>query len=419
MSNIAIIGSGISGLICGHKLSPNHQVTVFEANDYIGGHTATIDVEVDGKPWAIDTGFIVFNDHTYPHFQGLMDELKVEYQETNMSFSVENASTGLVYNGNTLSSLFAQRSNFFKMKFWRLISEILRFNKRCKALNKGEIDPELSVKEFLDKEDFSPYFAENYILPMAAAIWSASLGEVEAFPLRFFIRFFDNHGLLNVVNRPQWFSIKGGSREYIPAVTAKFKDDIQLSTPVSKVLRTDDGVEITLGNGDVQHFDEVIFACHSNQALALLGDASEAEQSVLGAIPYRQNEVVLHTDRNMLPEIPEAVACWNYHLSGVAEDKAVAASVTYSMNLLQCLPEGAPEFCVSLNTTDRIDPSKILRTFHYDHPVFSRDMVAAQGRRNEICGQNKTHFCGAYWYSGFHEDGVRSAVDVALRFENA
>ena len=187
MRNIAIIGSGISGLICGHKLSPNHQVTVFEANDYIGGHTATIDVEVGGKPWAIDTGFIVFNDHTYPHFQGLMDELKVEYQETNMSFSVENAATGLVYNGNTLSSLFAQRSNIFKLSFWRLISEILRFNKLCKALNKGEIDSELSVKEFLDREDFSPHFAENYILPMAAAIWSASLGEVEAFPLKFFI----------------------------------------------------------------------------------------------------------------------------------------------------------------------------------------------------------------------------------------
>ena len=415
MSKIAIIGSGISGLICGYNLSRNHDITMFEANDYIGGHTATIDIEADGKPWSIDTGFIVFNDHTYPHFQGLMDALGVDYQPTEMSFSVTNEATGLVYNGNTLSSLFAQRSNLLKPRFWRLLMEIVRFNKRCKALNSGgEIDPSLTVKDFLEAEKLSPYFAENYILPMGAAIWSASLGEIEAFPLKFFIQFFENHGLLNVVNRPQWFSIKGGSREYIPKLTRGFSDNIHLSTPVKSVARVDQGVQITLENGRVQQFDEVVFACHSDQALALLQSPTEAEQRVLSSIPYRENEVILHRDEALLPEIPEAVASWNYHLSG---NRDQPASVTYSMNILQCLPEDAPKFCVTLNNTQKIDPGKVIGTYRYSHPVFSLDMVEAQSQRSTICGVDGIHYCGAYWYNGFHEDGVRSALDVCKRFE--
>ena len=415
MSKIAIIGSGVSGLICGYNLARHHDITMFEANDYIGGHTATIDVEVDGKPWAIDTGFIVFNDHTYPHFQGLMDALGVSYQPTEMSFSVKNEATGLIYNGNTLSTLFAQRSNLFKPRFWRLLAEIMRFNRRCKALNKsGEIDPSLTVKDFLDDEQLSPYFAENYILPMGAAIWSASLGEIEKFPLKFFIQFFENHGLLNVTDRPQWFSIKGGSREYIPKLTRGFEENIYLSTPVASVTRHELNVEVTLENGRTHIFDEVIFACHSDQALALLKTPSEAEKHVLSSIPYRENEVILHKDAALLPEIPSAVASWNYHLSG---DRDVPASVTYSMNILQCLPEDAPQFCVTLNNTQKIDPDKVIGTYRYSHPVFSLSMVEAQSLRSTICGVDRIHYCGAYWYNGFHEDGVRSALDVCKRFE--
>lgn len=417
MSKIAIIGSGISGLICGYKLSNNHDVTMFEANDYIGGHTATIDLEVDGKPWAVDTGFIVFNDHTYPHFQGIMDALGVDYQPTEMSFSVTNEQTGLVYNGNSLSTLFAQKSNVFKPRFWKLLYDIVRFNRRCKALNKADgIDPALTVKDFLVAEKLDSYFAENYILPMGAAIWSASLGEIEAFPLKFFIQFFDNHGLLNVTDRPQWFSIKGGSKQYIPKLTQGFSQNILLSTPVQSVLRTDEGIQLTLGSGQVEVFDEVIFACHSDQALKMLANPTPAEQSILSDIPYRENEVILHNDETVLPAIPEAVASWNYHLSG---DRNRPASVTYSMNILQCMPPEAPQFCVTLNNTQSIDAEKILGVYHYSHPVFSLKMVSAQQRRAEICGVSGIHFCGAYWYSGFHEDGVRSALDVCQRFEES
>lgn len=414
MKKIAIIGSGVSGLVCAYKLSRDHDIEVFEANDYIGGHTATIDVEVAGKPYAIDTGFIVFNDHTYPFFQGLMDALAVDYQETEMSFSVTNSSNGLVYNGNSIFSLFAQKRNLFSPRFWGLIREILRFNKLCKTLNRNDmIEKGMTVGEFLVAENFNDFFAENYILPMGAAIWSASLGEIKAFPLRFFIQFFDNHGLLNVNDRPQWFSIKGGSRQYIPKLIRGFEDNIHLNTPVSKVTRHKDSVELALGNGQVRRFDEVVFACHSDQALAMLADPTAAEQSVLSAIPYRENEVVLHTDEKMLPAIPQAVASWNYHLSGEMEKPA---SVTYSMNILQRLPADAPTFCVTLNSTQSINPDKILKTYRYSHPVFGVGMVEAQGRRAEICGVDRTHFCGAYWYSGFHEDGVRSALDVCKRF---
>ena len=415
MSKIAIIGSGISGLICGYNLSQKHEVCMFEANDYIGGHTATIDVEVAGKPWKIDTGFIVFNDHTYPNFQGLMDKLGVDYQPTEMSFSVSNESTGLVYNGNSIVTLFAQKRNLLNPRFWGLIRSILRFNKRCKALNKvGNIDANKTVGEFLKEEKFNQYFAENYILPMGAAIWSASLGEIESFPLRFFIQFFDNHGLLNVADRPQWFSITGGSKQYIPKLIQGFKDNIHLSSAVSKVTQADDGIWLSFAGAKRQRFDEVIFACHSDQALALLDQPTTAQQAILSNIPYRENEVILHTDEELLPEIPEAVASWNYHLSGVRDQPA---SVTYSMNILQCLPEGAPPFCVTLNKTQEIKSAKILGVYKYSHPVFSRSMVAAQQRRSEICGVEGVHFCGAYWCSGFHEDGVRSALDVCKRFE--
>lgn len=410
--NIAIIGSGISGLVCAHMLFPKHQVTLFEANDYLGGHTATKKVEVQGRTWAIDTGFIVFNDRTYPNFQKLLDQLGVPYQPTEMSFSVTNETTGLVYNGHSFTTLFAQTRNWFNPRFYSLLTEIVKFNKRCKQFASTTI-PDSTLGEFLKDQGFSRYFAENYILPMGAAIWSASLGEIEAFPLRFFIQFFNNHGLLNINDRPQWYTITGGSQNYIPYLLKNRSITTHLSTPIQAVTRTDSGIDIVLPDQSVQHFDQVIFACHSDQALALLKDASTQEQQVLGAIPYRLNDVVLHHDETLLPAIPKARASWNYHLS---TDKQKPASVTYSMNILQCLPKDAPHFCVTLNNTQQIDPNKILGQYQYSHPVYSQTMVAAQQRRAEICGQRNTHFCGAYWYNGFHEDGVRSALDVCQRF---
>lgn len=408
---IAIIGSGISGLVCGYLLSPHHEIQLFEANHYIGGHTATIDVNLQGQTWSVDTGFIVFNDRTYPHFQRFLDQLGVPYQPTEMSFSVTNAQTGLVYNGNSLTSLFAQRSNLWSPRFYGLLSEILRFNRRCKALYAQGVPSDLSLGAFLKQERFSEFFAQHYILPMGAAIWSATLGEIEDFPLQFFIQFFHNHGLLNIQDRPQWYTIKGGSKQYIPYFTREFAQQIQLNTPVKAIQRTQQGILVSTEHG-TESFDEVILACHSDQALQLLSDVSPQENSILSAIPYRENEVVLHHDERLLPALPKARASWNYHLSA---SRTQPATVTYSMNILQRLDPAAPQFCVSLNNSAAIDPNKILGEYRYSHPVFSQTMVAAQARRAEICGQRHTHFCGAYWYNGFHEDGVRSALDVCQR----
>lgn len=412
MSKIAIIGSGISGLVCAYKLAGQHEISLFESNDYLGGHTATIDVVLQGKTWAIDTGFIVFNDHTYPHFQQLLDELGVRYQATEMSFSVTNEQNGLIYNGHRPHTLFAQRRNILSPRFWYFLTEILRFNRLCKQIINADIDDTLSLGKFLQQSNFSHYFAQNYILPMVAAIWSATWDEATQFPLKFFIQFFNNHGLLNIVNRPQWYTICGGSKQYIPRLTADFKERIHLSTPVQRVQRTHNGVTLNVAEQQ-QHFDEVIFACHSDQALALLSDPTAAEQQVLGAIPYRNNEVILHTDTALLPPLPKAVASWNYYL---AEQHQQAANVTYSMNILQRLPEDAPTFCVSLNRGADIDPMFVLGRYEYSHPVFTAATLAAQQRRATICGIQHTHYCGAYWYNGFHEDGVRSAIDVCQRF---
>lgn len=419
MKNIAVIGSGISGLTCAHLLSSKHKVTVFEANDYIGGHTATVDVEVDNKSYAIDTGFIVFNDRTYPRFEKLMAKVGVKSLPTQMSFSVHNAFTGLEYNGHTLWSMFAQRRNIFKLSFYRFIVEIVRFNSGCKAIYESDVYPEISLGEYLDKHNFSAFFCEHYILPMGAAIWSASINDMRAFSLRFFIRFFQHHGLLNISDRPQWSVLKGGSRSYIPKLIEPFKHNILLNSPVTAIYRSDEGVKIQISNGEWQQFDDVILACHSDQALAMLSDASKDEHDVLSAMEYQNNDVVLHTDINLLPKRKAAWASWNYRLDG--DDKVGMgdrpASVTYNMNILQCLPKGAPTFCVTLNQTELIDDSKILRKFNYAHPVFNEASMQAQSKRELISGKRHTFFAGAYWYNGFHEDGVRSAVDVCNQFE--
>ncbi|WP_340679770.1 FAD-dependent oxidoreductase [Paraglaciecola sp.] len=413
MKKIAVIGSGISGLTCAYLLSQKHQVTVFEKNAVIGGHTATMDVSLNGHKHAIDTGFIVFNDRTYPRFLTLLAKLGIEPQKTEMSFSVTNQHSGLEYNGHTLSTLFAQKRNIFNSKFWGLLREILRFNRLCKDLYaSNKFPPKLSLGDFLAAENFSDYFSQHYILPMGAAIWSTSLSEMQKFELTFFVRFFHHHGLLNVTDRPQWYVVPGGSREYLAPLIASFENNIQLNSDIKSVTRTNGAAQLHFADGTQQQFDEVVFACHSDQALALLGDATESEKNILGAIPYQMNDVVLHTDTRLLPKRKRAWASWNYLLSG---NNDCLAQVTYNMNILQGL-SSSDTFCVTLNQSAAIDPEKILGTFQYAHPVFNQTSISAQQQRSAICGITHTHYAGAYWYNGFHEDGVHSATDIAKRF---
>lgn len=412
---IAIIGSGISGLTCAHLLHQTHDVSVFEANDYIGGHTATKDVAVGGKQYAIDTGFIVFNDWTYPNFIKLMHKIGVKYQATEMSFSVKNTALDLEYNGNTLNSLFAQRRNLLRPRFWRIVRDILRFNKLCKSDNVQAADyGDLTLFAFIQQHKFSYDFTYNYILPMCAAIWSTSLEDIKAFPFEFFLKFFNNHGLLNITDRPQWFTIVGGSRSYIAPLIKGFKDNIHLNSPVQSVTEVKSGYVLKVNNTDYT-FDEVIFACHSDQALALLAQASSLHQQILGDIRYTANDVVLHSDTQVLPKRKLAWASWNYSLSGDNSVMGAPPVLTYNMNILQRLASPTT-FCVTLNNTAKIDPSKILGKYVYAHPQFDQQAVAAQRRHKVISGQQGLHFCGAYWYNGFHEDGVRSALDVCTHF---
>ncbi|UTM60170.1 FAD-dependent oxidoreductase [Photobacterium sp. CCB-ST2H9] len=411
---IAIIGTGIAGLTCAWKLRERHDITVFEANDYIGGHTATVDVEVESGCYAIDTGFIVFNDRTYPNFEDLLREIGIGRQPTEMSFSVQNEAIGLEYNGHDALSMFAQWRNFFSPRYYRFIGEILRFNQLAREASLDEMN-HITLGEFLSLHEFSPFFCQNYILPMGAAIWSSTLSDMRAFPFPFFARFFRHHGLLEVTNRPQWFVVPGGSREYVRSLVRDFEDRIHLNQPVRRVERCGPAIAVSTSQG-THLFDQVIFACHSNQALAMLADPTVQESRVLGAIPYQDNEVVLHTDTNLLPNTRRAWAAWNYHLPHAADHEHRLASMTYNMNILQGL--SAPEtFCVTLNRTQDIDPEKILRRFTYAHPVFNVASIAAQQQRELINGKQGYWFCGAYWYNGFHEDGVRSALDVVREIE--
>ncbi|MFJ4141216.1 NAD(P)/FAD-dependent oxidoreductase [Pseudomonas sp. NPDC089734] len=406
---IAIIGSGISGLTCAYLLNRSHEITLFEASDWIGGHTHTVDVQVDGRDYAIDTGFIVFNDWTYPNFIRLLGQLGVAFKPAEMSFSVHDPRTGVEYNGNTLNSLFAQRSNLLSPRFWGMLRDILRFNRQAVAdLENRRIAADTTLGEYLKNGGYGQRFIDHYIVPMGAAIWSMSLADMLGFPLQFFVRFFKNHGLLSVSHRPQWCVIEGGSRSYVAPLTASFKDRIRLSCPVHRVERDREGVTLHSAAGS-ERFDKVIFACHSDQALQLLAQPSRAEQEILGALRYAENDVVLHTDTRLLPTRSLAWASWNYRLGGSTQHPA---AVTYNMNILQGI-ESDTTFCVSLNQTDAIDPDRILGRYRYAHPQYSLEAVAAQARWPNINGLENTGYCGAYWANGFHEDGVVSALRVA------
>ncbi|KOC92849.1 NAD(P)/FAD-dependent oxidoreductase [Winslowiella iniecta] len=417
--NIAIIGSGIAGLSCAWKLANRANVELFEAEPTPGGHTATVDVEREGKHYAIDTGFIVYNNRTYPHFLSLLAELGIESQETEMSFSVSNLRSGLEYNGHSLSSLFAQRRNLFSPVFLRFVADILRFN-RCGKRWLAQQNGDETLDDFLTSQRFSPFFAQHYILPMGAAIWSTSLAEMRTMPLSLFLQFFSHHGLLDVVNRPQWYVVPGGSRQYIRRLLALLDGKLQLhlNTPVQAVWRDQQGVTLETASGK-QRFDQVIFACHSDQALKILQDATAEEHTMLSGVPYRDNEVVLHTDSRLLPKNRRAWASWNYHLNDCETgDELTGASVTYNMNILQGID--APQtFCVSLNPVQPIDASKVLGRYRYSHPQFGAESLAAQQQRLLLNGQHRSWFCGAWSYNGFHEDGIRSALDVVAAMEQA
>jgi len=409
---IAIIGTGISGLTAAHLLSRKHEVTVYEANDYIGGHTHTVPVEIDNASFMIDTGFIVCNDRNYPNFLKFMDKLGVAIKPTEMSFSVRNRTLNLEYNGHNLNTLFAQRLNFLRPSFYRLVRDILRFNEASKAAIAADTVKNITLDEFIASLGLGEKFRDNYVLPMVAAIWSCSVEQAGAFPLAFFLRFFQHHGLLDIKNRPQWYVLEGGSHAYIKPMTKPFHDRIHLNSPVQSVRRIENGVELEVA-GQTRRFDQVIFACHSDQALRLLGEPSAAETSILGDMGYQSNEVILHTDASIMPKKSLAWASWNF-LAGESANNEPPI-VTYCMNILQGIYSTRP-FLVSLNAGHKIAPDKILQTFSYDHPVYSLESVVAQNRREEICGVDRIHYCGAYWYNGFHEDGVRSALDVCQRF---
>lgn len=407
---IAVIGSGISGLTAAYVLAKRDQVTVFEAGPHIGGHTATKTVDVAGSSYDVDTGFIVFNDRTYPNFIRLLSHLGVPSQNADMGFSVTEPGHGHEYSGTGLGGLFAQRRNWFRPTHWGMLKDILRFNRECiRAYEKDEVDPNQTLGEYLQARGYSAFFQQHYILPMVSAIWSSGLRGASEMPLLFFIRFFYNHGLLTVTDQPQWYTVKGGSRSYLKPISLEFADRVHTDCPVTKVRRTPRGAVVTTKRFGEQTFDEVIFACHSDQALTLLADPTKAEKAILSAIPYQDNDVVLHTDASILPQARKAWASWNYRLNPDRESEAV---LTYNMNILQRLT--CPEtICVSVNATEWLDERHILGRYRYSHPVFNRRSIAAQARWSELSGVNHTHYCGAYWRNGFHEDGVVSGLRVA------
>ena len=408
---VAVVGSGIAGNVVAYRLHAQHDITVFEANAWPGGHTNTIDVEEDGRRLAVDTGFIVFNDRTYPNFIALLDEIGQKWRRSEMSFSVQSPSRKLEYCGSTLDSLFADRANLFRPSFHRMIRDILRFNREAVDSLRFEADGQ-TVGAYLERHRYSREFRDHYLVPMAAAIWSAEPVAIDDMPLRFLVRFFDNHGLLQLKDRPVWKTIEGGSREYVRRLAAGFRERIRLNTAVRRVRRFDDHVDIVTDEYGVESFDAVFLACHSDQALALIEEPTVAEREVLSAIEYQDNEAVLHTDETLMPKRRKAWASWNYHLPANEREHV---AVTYNMNILQGL-DAKRQYLVTLNNDAGIDPASVIRRVQYEHPVFTAAAVAAQARQPEL-NSHRTFFCGAYWRHGFHEDGVVSAIDALRHFE--
>jgi uncharacterized protein len=408
---IAIVGAGVSGLLAAHLLQREHEIVLYEAGSYAGGHTNTIRVETERATHQIDTGFIVMNDRNYPNFTRLLEQLGVATQPTHMSFSVKAEEEDFEYAG-TPRGLFCQPRNLASPRFQRMIADLLRFNHELRRLLAREETGE-TLAEFLSRGHFSRAFVERLIVPQVSAVWSADPRRSGSLPVRFVAEFFANHGMLGFRDRPRWSTIRGGSARYVDALSAPFRERIRLNTPVHAITRHADHVEVQAGGAAAERYEHVVIATHSDQALALLSDPSARESELLGAIPYQRNEAVLHTDGSLLPRRHAARAAWNFHL--FREPKPLS-TVTYHMNHLQRL-RADRDFCVTLNRTEAIDPARIIRTISYSHPLYTRAGVAAQARHGEISGlAGRTHYCGAYWGWGFHEDGVRSALRACEPF---
>ena len=406
---IAIIGSGISGLTSAYVLNKKYDVSIYEKNDYLGGHTHTHKIAENSKAFNIDSGFIVYNENTYPNFIKLLDLLKVERQHSTMGFSVKTSYKDFEYSGNSIWSIFAKKSNLFNPYFLNMLTSVLRFN-RTSINDLNNIDPSTSLIDYLKSKKFSNYFIKYYVVPMAAAIWSTSPKMILKMPALFFIKFFNNHGLLQIKNRPQWWVIKNGSKQYVKKIIEKFNGTIHLNTPVKKVIRNKNHVIIeTKSKSEV--FDAVIFATHSDQSLKLLNDISNNEKNILSKIKYQKNTALIHTDTSVLPKRKHAWSSWNYLLN--KDNNTV--TLTYNMNILQSL-NTSKTYCVTINDCDLINKDKIIKKIDYEHPLFTKDTIEAQYNKNLINGVNNTYFCGAYWGNGFHEDGVNSALDVCKKF---
>ena len=407
---IAVIGAGVSGLVAAHALHrAGHDLSVFEAAGYAGGHTNTIRVDEPDASLDVDTGFIVFNDRNYPNFERLLGRLGVASQPSDMSFGVGDEDGDFEYASTSANGLFAKRAHLASPAFHKMVLDVRRFQREARALLASDDDP--SLAQWLRDTGFSEAFVEKLIVPQAAAVWSADPEQMWSFPARFLVQFFDNHGMLDLKERPKWRVVQGGSKRYVEALTAPFTDAIRLRTPVERVVRTDDGVTVTPRGGEPERYDHVVLAVHADQALAILGeDATARERELLGAFPFAPNEAVLHHDERLLPRRRRAWASWNYHLLSTPTGKP---AVTYHMNRLQSLVSDR-QWCVTLNRTEAIDPAKIVRTIQYAHPVFTVEGMKAQERVADISGgRGRTHFCGAYWGWGFHEDGVVSGLRVA------
>lgn len=408
---IAVIGAGVSGNLVARLLHPEHDVHLLEANDYPGGHTNTVDFQAWGRSWSADTGFMVFNERTYPLFIKTLGLLGVPWQDSDMSFSVRCERTGLEYQGSSFNGLFAQRSNLIRPSFFGMLRDILRFNRQSLEVLQGE-DDDLTLGEYLAKRRYGDAFVNRYLIPMTAAIWSARPRAVLEFPAHFLIGFFRNHGLLQIRDRPIWKTVQGGARSYVSRLLEPLGDRVRLNCPISQVTRHQDYVSVTPQNGSTERFDQVVFATHADQTLKILTDADPREREILGAFPYQYNQAVLHTDRSMLPQRKRAWASWNYH---IARETDLPVAVTYDLSRLQRIDSPEPVL-LTLNPNGRVDPSQAIRVLDYHHPAYGPTSRQAQRRHAEISGQRRTWYCGAYWGYGFHEDGVASALAVARCF---
>jgi predicted NAD/FAD-binding protein len=409
---IAVVGAGVAGLVTALLLHDDHQVTLYEAASRPGGHSNTVEVDTPSAQYAVDTGFIVFNDRNYPNFERLIARLHVPAQLSDMSFSVADEHGRFEYAATSANGLFATRSNLASPRFLRMVLEVPRFQQVMRGLLEDDGSDELSLAELLEREGFSDFFIERLIVPQVAAVWSADPAGMDTFPARFLARFFQNHGMLSLRDRPVWRTVRGGSQTYVRAIVAQLGGRVRMNSPVEAVRRTADGVSVTVRDSEPELFDQVVLATHSDQSLAMLTDASDLESELLSAVPYQMNEAVLHTDARLLPRRRAAWASWNYHL---LDEPVGRSAVTYHMNRLQSL-EADREFCVTLNRTEAIDPERVIARFDYAHPVFTPRGVAAQARLGDLGGTDRVHFAGAYLGWGFHEDGVLSAVRVGQYF---